>query len=268
VLYGLYHFHVVRAELQTARALSEELLTLAQHTQDPLYLLGAHSILGGVWLFLGEHPPARAHLEQSLMLYDPQQHHAHTGLFGWNLGVFDRVLGSHALWHLGYPDQALVMSHEGLALAQQLSHPFSLAVALDYAAMLHQFRREGSAVYGRAEAALALCTEQGFTYYLAWATFMQGWARVAQGQGEEGIGQMRWGLDALRATGAALRLPYYLARLAEACGHTGHATEGLVLLAEALAQSAPHWGALVGGGVVSAQGRVAPVALYGPPHGG
>ena len=217
---------------------------------------------------LGEFAPARHHWDHSVACYDRGQHRAHILHFGMDLGVFSRAWMSHTLWHLGYPDQALVMSHEGLALAQQLSHPFSLAVALDYAAMLHQFRREGSAVYGRAEAALALCTEQGFTYYLAWATFMQGWARVAQGQGEEGIGQMRWGLDALRATGAALRLPYYLARLAEACGHTGHATEGLVLLAEALAQSAPHWGALVGGGVVSAQGRVAPVALYGPPHGG
>jgi hypothetical protein len=29
------------------------------------------------------------------------------------------------------------MSREAVTLAQELSHPFSLAVALDYAAMLH-----------------------------------------------------------------------------------------------------------------------------------
>ena len=66
---------------------------------------------------------------------------------------------------------------------------------------------------------------------------MQGWARVAQGQDGEGLAQIRRGLAALRATGAALRLPYYLALLAEACGQTGHAAEGLTLLAEALAQA-------------------------------
>jgi hypothetical protein len=33
-----------------------------------------------------------------------------------------------ALWVLGYPDQALAKSHEGLTLAQELSHPFSLAM--------------------------------------------------------------------------------------------------------------------------------------------
>jgi predicted ATPase len=129
------------------------------------------------------------------------------------------------------------MSREALDLAQKLSHPFSLAVALNYAAMLHQFRREGDAVYERTEAAVALCAEQGFAYYLAWGTTMQGWARAAPGQDEEGMAQIRRGLAALRATGAALRLPYYLALLAEACGQTGLAAEGLTLLAEALAHA-------------------------------
>jgi predicted ATPase len=237
VLYGLCHFHIVRAELQTARALGEELLTLAQHIPDPIYLLGAHFMLGAIWHLLGEYPSAREHLEQSLTLYDPQQHHAHTFAFGWDLGVFCRAWAPHALWHLGYPDRALAISHEGLALAQGLSHPFSLAAALDYAAMFHQFRREPRAVHEQAEAAIALCTEQRFAYYLAWGRTMQGWAQVVQGQAEEGPAQMRHGLAALRATGAALRLPYYLALLAETCGQMGQVVEGLTLLVEALAQA-------------------------------
>jgi predicted ATPase len=235
VLYGLYHFHLVRAELQTARELSEELLTLAQHIQDPTYLLGAHFLLGGSWFLLGEHTAAREHMEQSLTLYDHQPHHAHTSLFGWDLGIFCQAWLPHALWHLGYPDQALAMSHEGLAQAQGLSHPFTLAAVLDYGAMFQQFRLEPRVVHEQAETAIVLCTEQKFAYYLAWGTTLQGWAQVAQGQNEEGLAQMRHGLAALRATGAALRLPYYLALLAEACGRTGQAEEGLTLLAEALA---------------------------------
>jgi predicted ATPase len=129
------------------------------------------------------------------------------------------------------------MSRNAVALAQELSHPFSLALALDYTAMLHQFRREPRTVHEQATVAIVLCTEQRFAYYLAWGTTMQGWALVAQGQDEEGLAQMRHGLAALRATGAALRLPYYLALLAEACGRTGQAVEGLALLAEALAQA-------------------------------
>ena len=237
VLWGLWHFHVVGAELQTVRKLSEELLTLAQHMQDPIYLLGAHWTLGGALFCLGGFAPAREQWEQGFALYTPQQHRANTSLYGFDLGVFCLCWAPHALWHLGYPDRALAMSREAVDLAQKLSHPFSLAVALNYTAMLHQFRRERSAVYERAEAAVALCTEQGFAYYLAWGTTMQGWARVAQDQDKESMSQIRRGLAALRATGAALRLPYYLALLAEACGQTGQAAEGLTLLAEALAQA-------------------------------
>jgi hypothetical protein len=53
---------------------------------------------------------------------------------------------------LGYPDQALTKSHEALTLAQELSHPFSLAYVLDFAALLHRLRREEQAAQERAEA--------------------------------------------------------------------------------------------------------------------
>jgi len=71
-----------------------------------------------------------------------------------------------------------------LAIAQKLSHPPSVALALDYAAMLHQFRREPRAACTHAEAAMALCAEQDFSYYLAWGRIMQGWAVAAPGEAE------------------------------------------------------------------------------------
>ena len=235
ILCGLYAYHLVRAELQTTRELGEDLLTLAEQSQDPLSLLGAHWALGGALFCLGEFVRARAHWDQSLALEDAARHASLTFLWGWDLGVLCRFWTPHALWHLGYPDQALALSGEAVTLAQQLSHPFSLAASLDYAAMLQQFRREPPGVHTRAEAAISLCTEQGFAYYLAWGTTMQGWACVMQGKGEAGMAQTQRGLAALRATGASLRLPYYLALLAEVCGHTDQATEGLTLVAEALA---------------------------------
>jgi predicted ATPase len=176
-------------------------------------------------------------LEQSIALDDPQQYRAHPFLFGMDLGVFCRSWAAHALWHLGYPDQALTMSHTALERARELSHPFSLALALNYAAILHQFRREECAVHQRAEAATGLCIQHGFAYYLAWGPILQGWVLAEQGQREEGIAQMRDGLTAFRATGGEVRLPYYLALLAEAYGKAGQAAEGLTLVTEALARA-------------------------------
>jgi predicted ATPase len=65
-----------------------------------------------------------------------------------------------------------------------------------------------------------------------------------QGQTAEGMTQMRQGLTAACATGAELFVPYFLALIAEACGHAGQLDEGLRLLAEALAvadHSAERW---------------------------
>jgi len=136
---------------------------------------------------------------------------------------------------LGYPDQALQGIYEVLDLAQELAHPFSLAMALVYAALLHQFRREVQAVQERAEALMTLSTEQGFPVWLAMGTVLRGWALMAQGEEAEGIAQMRQGLAAHQATGSELIRPYYLSLLAEAYGKVGQPEEGLTVLVEALA---------------------------------
>jgi len=119
-------------------------------------------------------------------------------------------------------------------LAQRLSHPFSLAFALDSAAIFYQFRREAQTAQERAEAAITLCTAQGFPYWLAIGSVIQGWALTAQGQTKEGIAQLRQGLAAWRATGAELRQSFFLALLIEAYGDVRQAEEGLSILTEAL----------------------------------
>jgi predicted ATPase len=136
---------------------------------------------------------------------------------------------------LGYPDQAFKRSQEALTLAQELSHPNSLAFALSFAAGLHRLRREGLSTQELAEALIALSTKQGFPHWLAQGAILQGWALAEQGQKEERIAQMRQGLTAYQATGAEWGRPNFLAQLAEAYGKVGQAEEGLSVLAEALA---------------------------------
>jgi predicted ATPase len=233
-LHGLWHFHAVRAELQMQRTLSQELLRLAQDIREPGYLLCAHWTRGAACFLLGAFAPASAHWQQSLTFYDPALHPTYTFLFGFDFGVFSLCWLPHALWHVGYPAEAGVASHEALELAHTLSHPFSIAVTLAYTIMFQQFCRDCHSVEAYTNELMVLCTEQGFAYYLAWGTIMHGWALSEQGRGEEGVSLMRRGLADLRATGGELRLPYYLALMAEACGKANRVAEGLPLLAEAL----------------------------------
>src|SRR5262249_43270 len=123
---GLHSLYFMRAELQTARELGEQLLRLAQRVQDPGFLLPAHYALGITLLRVGELTPAREHFEQGIALYDPQQHRspAFTAL---NNGVSCLFMVAQVLWYLGYLDQAQQRIHEALNLAQEVSIPYSLA---------------------------------------------------------------------------------------------------------------------------------------------
>ena len=142
VLWGLWLFYEVHGELQTAREFAEQLLSLAQRQQDPASLLSAHRAMGQTVYWQGELAQARAYLEQGIALYDPQQHRSLAFRYSQDAGVGLRTFGAHVLWYLGYPDQAAARLQEALTLAQELAHPFSLTLALDHAAWLHQYRRE------------------------------------------------------------------------------------------------------------------------------
>ncbi len=233
-LFGLQAFYTHRAKLQTARELAERGLGLAQRVQDPALLLEAHHMLGYNLLYLGELSLAREHTEKGITLYDPQ-HHSLAFLYG---GDDPKVCclshRAHALWSLGYPDQALKSAYEALTQAQKLSHPLSLALALNFATVLHQFRGERQMAQERADAAIILSTEHGLLYCLAWGIILRGWTWIEQGPGE-GCAQIHQGMVAYRATGAESFRPYYLGLLAEAYGKAGQMQEGLKVLAEALA---------------------------------
>ena len=226
---------MVRAELQTTRELAEQLFNLAKRVQDHALLLEAYRVLGLTMFWLGEMAPARAHLEQGMALYDPQQHRSHAFVYGQDPGVACRSLAAWPIWMLGYPDQALQSINDALTLAQELTHPFSLVFASTIASVVHQFRREEEAVQERAEALMTLSNEQGFAFWLAYGMTLRGWALATQGEGAEGIPQIRQGLAAYRATGAEVDRPYFLALLAEAYGKVGQPKEGLTVLDEALA---------------------------------
>jgi len=196
VLRGLVGYHSNRAEHQTAHALCQQLLSLAQQSQDIAMLCVAHRPLGSTLFFLGTPGSAHTHFTQGIAFYDLQQCRVSAVLYGEAAGVVCRSHDALTLWYLGYPDQALARSHEAEALAQQIAHPFSLDIALGCAAIFHQLRREARAAQEHAEAATSLATEQGFPFWMAIGAILRGWSLAQQAQAKEGIEQIHQGLKA------------------------------------------------------------------------
>src|SRR5262249_40697459 len=219
VLRGLWYFYLHRVELQTARELGEQLLTLAQHVTDSAFLLEAHYALGNTLNYLGEFVTALDHFAQGIALYDPHRHSTHAFRYGQDPGVHCQSYAALTLWWLGYPERALQQSHAALTLAREVAHPFSLGNALAFAAWLHHFRREWQLTEDRIEEAIALATEQGFAVLVAMGRIFRGWAlaeryaepSAGQRQVEEGMAQIQQGLAAWHAMGSEVFQPYGLA---------------------------------------------------------
>ena len=233
VLRGLWLFYLVRAELKTAHEIGMVLLGLADKAQESSLILQANLVLGLTLFYLGEFKLAKKHFEQGIEIYNPKEHQELAYVYGDDPGVVCLTYSALVLWMLGYPDQAIKRDQEALTLAKDISHPFSLAVSLNFSARLHQCRRDGDTTLERAEATTRLSSEQGFTHWLTTGKILQGWAMAQKGKKGEAIDMMREGLSAWQAMGAEVSGPHCISLLAEVYGRVGQPDKGLDILLQA-----------------------------------
>jgi predicted ATPase len=226
---GLRRVYFMRRDPLAARKLGGELLDIAREIDDTTYLARAHMMQGEILYWLGEFASAREQCKQGLAVQsgDPQQQRAALLRYGNDTGVGCGVYSAMALWHLGYPDQAAAKIREMLALAESLSHPFTLVFVLRFAVQLDLLIQDHRAAQAHARRLIELTNEHGFALFEAWGRIAHGWALAAQGQTEAGLAEMQANISALRHTGIGHVLPYLLAWHAEALGRAGRVQEGL-----------------------------------------
>ncbi|MEX5720837.1 adenylate/guanylate cyclase domain-containing protein [Geodermatophilus maliterrae] len=234
VLHGLWTSRVVRTQHADALAIGEQVLELGAATDDDGAVVQGNMEVGWSHFFLGHLQQAREHLERVLALYDHERHGAHTFIYGDNPATSARSNLAQALWLLGYTDQSLQVSDENVTtLRSSFDHVHSIAFGLDLAAVVRQYRRDAPATRLLVDDALSLSEAHDLAFFAAMASILKGWVLTEEGDLEEGLAQMRRGLAAHVSTGAELAKPYWLCLIAEACGRTGAAHDGLELLDEA-----------------------------------
>lgn len=235
VLRGLRRFALGRGDLQAAQALAAQGLCLAEQMHHPALLAEARAALGILAFHRGELATAHGHLAQGIAYYNTRQSQAQGALSGIDPGVSCLIHGAFVLWLQGYPDQAMQQVHQGLTLAHTQAHPFTLAAALNSAAIVHQLRGEWQDVQECAGGAVTLAAAQVFPLWMAQGMLLQGWVLASQGRVTEGLAQMQQGLAGWRATGQMEGQTFLLALLAEQYAHDSQVETGLAVLTDALA---------------------------------
>ncbi len=229
ILSGVWVFHAVRGDLETAHSFSLEFLEEARRAPAFGLMMAANFLLGSCLFHLGHMQEALQYMTSAMAARDGSRQSVLALFAGPDLDVFCHCYLAHIAWHRqdGNHD---TYAAEAISIADRIGDPFSRAIALVYAALLHSFRGESCPALERGREALALCGRYGFAYYEAMANIVTGWALAAEGDAARGLEQLRTGFDALGALGAGLRLPYYFALLAETlsrAGMTGEALAGL-----------------------------------------
>jgi predicted ATPase len=224
-LRGLWNCHFSRGELLTGGDLAERLVVLAEEQGALLHRALAHRALGSTLFFLGRLGEAREQLDQAIAIDEAAaasgNRRAYISLYSDSPGVIGRLHLSCIQWLLGFPDRALATLEAGLKLSEGLATPSFLALALVFAAIVHQWRREFEAARRQAEAAITVAREHGLPARLAIGTICRGAALAGLGQHEEGIAELHAGFSGWNATGARLYDPMWLGFTAEAHAAVG-----------------------------------------------
>jgi predicted ATPase len=130
---------------------------------------------------------------------------------------------------LGYPDRAVATAGEALALADQIAHPFSRTLALEYASLLRLNRGEPELGLAHWATAEALQTEHRVAFVIG-PLFLRGAAQLTQGAPADATAGMRESLQPGRL--APLWRPHGLCVLAQALAQQGSHAEALAMVAE------------------------------------
>jgi serine/threonine protein kinase/predicted ATPase len=233
VLWGLWLYHKVRSNLAPAHDMAQDLLALARRCGDPNLALQAHQALGITAFCRGRQAAALWNVEQVAALYDPERHRAHSSVFGQDPGVICKSYGAVVLWLLGFPDSAEQQSETAIAMSRDRS-PTSQAVALHFAAMVHQLRQDAQRTLECAQQAGAIAVEHRLSFWLAGAAILGGWALAKRGAAAEGLARLCQGLADWRATGSITYETYYLGLLGEVLAAQGYRAEAMSVLDDAL----------------------------------
>ena len=243
VMWGLSRFYQVKPNFEKGMAIAQQMVSLAERSEDDALKLEAYAALGTYHLHQGNLEQAINFLDQSLALYRPDEHGTHAYIFGQDPRVVGLVYSAWALFCQGQTNEAKVRVDKAIEWSDSLNHPYSQVIAKTYASVQEQFLGNAESCLALAEAAGAMANEHGFRLWIAMSGFLRGWSTCQLADGDADTVQsaletMQGSAELYRETGAKLGACYFAALLAETLAQTGQTDGSSFMIQLALMQFA------------------------------
>ena len=236
ILFGVWLFEIGNSYHANAEMIANEILERAGRMENTGARIAGYCAveISGVHLATLAH--ARMHFDKVIGDCRTFTREEATRLayeYGVDMPAACFAYGAWCFWLLGYPDQALRLGDEALAIVERIQHGYFHSRCFYLNSALHAYRREWPIVEERAAAAIAAAQERELAMVVAVGRIMQGAARAMLDPRDQSVAEIREALAAYRATGARIQSTYHLILLAQALAASGRYGEGLSALREA-----------------------------------
>ena len=231
-LMGQWLYSLWAGKLTATMQIAKRVHSFANIQNDPALMTGAYRALAVTLYFLGDFESTRTYALRGVQTW--RSWGAQSAVEEVTASAVP-CLGYQALsaWQLGEIASCHAAIGEAISLARELHNMHGLAVALTWAAILGYCERNLAEVERCSSDAIELSTRHHFAFYLAAGFILRGWTRGASDDTAEGISWIENGIRDYRATGAVLRVPFFLGLKAEALYLADRTSEALEAINEA-----------------------------------
>jgi predicted ATPase/class 3 adenylate cyclase len=234
VLYSFWVANYVAFNGDAMRELAAQFLALAEKQGATVPLMVGHRLMGTSLMSTGDIAQGRAHYNQAIALYDPNEHRPLATRFGQDVRVAILSYRSRHLWLLGYPEAARRDTEYALKDAREIGQAATLMYALSHVPVTYILCGNNVAANARADEVVALADEKGALLWKAAGMMNQGCVLALTGKASEAVQMMTSGITAFRSTGATLWMPWYLSYLARAYAALDHFDDAWRCIGEAI----------------------------------
>jgi class 3 adenylate cyclase/predicted ATPase len=233
-LRGLWNCIFDRADLQQSLDIANTLLDRAREGRDPDQLGLAYRAVGATRFNRGEFSQSLAAFSKGVEACENLGSDNAVKVYGEAPAIISMAYSGWVHCIQGRLAEGLECGERALELARQCGYPLVTAFTNDiHCNTLSELRRT-TACFGLAEEALKFSRDHLLIFWEAGLAIKGGWARAHVADPAAGIQQLRSGIENWKRTGAALHLPTWNCRLAEALLLVDATQEAATVLEDAL----------------------------------
>lgn len=231
--------------LDKSEEYARNVLALAEEMGKPDLELEAHHTLWGTYGLIGDQRKAKYHTERGLELYRFEEHGEHGFIYGnHDPGVCANYSNAHALWLLGYHEQANTRLEDAIELIKRHSQPQFISHGLMHCCVLYMLLGDVDAVREISAWAHPLTIETANLDLTNQCEFAFGWLQIQEGDFADGINLLEKALANWPPGASSYYHNFYLSVLADTCQRSGLYDEGHQYLQQAheeVDESGEHW---------------------------